>query len=112
MKGQGGEISLPQISKILKKAKLPIVVSYADIDGLEEIIEDSNIKDMVREVVMVLGESDGQLVMSLQVIAQSVETAESLHDMVNGLMLLMDSNYTNPINLGNPQEFTGDPLEF
>ena len=86
VKGQGGEISLPQISKILKKAKLPIVVSYADIDGLEEIIEDSNIKDMVREVVMVLGESDGQLVMSLQVIAQSVETAESLHDMVNGLI--------------------------
>ena len=86
VKGKGGAKSLPQISKILKKAKLPILVGYADIDGLEEVIEDSNIKDMVREAVMVLGESDGRFVLSLQVVAQSVETAENLYDMVNGLI--------------------------
>ena len=41
---------------------------------------------MVREVEMVLGESDGRLIVSIQLIAQSVETAENLHDMFNGLI--------------------------
>lgn len=86
VKGLGGGKSLPKQIKILQKAKLPILVGYADIDGLEEVIEDSNIKDMVREVEMVLGESDGKLIVSIQLIAQSVETAENLHDMFNGLI--------------------------
>ena len=86
VKGLVGGKSLPKQIKILQKAKLPILVGYADIDGLEEVIEDSNIKDMVREVEMVLGESDGRLIVSIQLIAQSVETAENLHDMFNGLI--------------------------
>ena len=86
VKGLGGGKSSPKQIKIIQKAKLPILVGYADIDGLEEVIEDSNIKDMVREVEMVLGESDGRLIVSIQLIAQSVETAENLHDMFNGLI--------------------------
>ena len=86
VKGLGGNKSSPKQIKIIQKAKLPILVGYADIDGLEEVIEDSNIKDMVREVEMVLGESDGRLIVSIQLIAQSVETAENLHDMFNGLI--------------------------
>ena len=27
-------------------------------------------------------------------------------DLINGVILLMDSNYTNPINIGNPKEFS------
>lgn len=27
-------------------------------------------------------------------------------DLVDGLVMLMDSNYTQPVNLGNPQEHT------
>ena len=27
-------------------------------------------------------------------------------DLINGMILLMDSNYTNPINIGNPKEFS------
>ena len=86
VKGLEGGKSFPKQIKIIQKAKLPILVGYADIDGLEEVIEDSNIKDMVREVEMVLGESDGRLIVSIQLIAQSVETAENLHDMFNGLI--------------------------
>jgi UDP-glucuronate decarboxylase len=29
-----------------------------------------------------------------------------IHDLVDGLILLMNGNYTNPVNLGNPQEYT------
>ncbi|KAI8051122.1 hypothetical protein BDF22DRAFT_744727 [Syncephalis plumigaleata] len=29
-----------------------------------------------------------------------------VHDLVDGLILLMNGNYTNPVNLGNPQEYT------
>ena len=86
VKGLGGGKSFPKQIKIIQKAKLPILVGYANIDGLEEVIEDSNIKDMVRETEMVLGESDGRFIISIQLIAQSVETAENLHDMFNGLI--------------------------
>jgi UDP-glucuronate decarboxylase len=27
-------------------------------------------------------------------------------DLIEGLVLLMQSNYTNPVNLGNPDEYT------
>lgn len=27
-------------------------------------------------------------------------------DLVDGLILLMESNYSNPVNLGNPDEYT------
>jgi len=98
VKGKGAASSLPsQISKIINKAKLPILVGYADMDGLEDVIEDSNIKDMVREGVIVLGESDGRFILSLQIVAQSVETAENLHDMANGLIGLASlSQKENP----------------
>ena len=29
-----------------------------------------------------------------------------VHDLVDGLIALMNSNYTQPVNLGNPEEFT------
>ena len=41
---------------------------------------------MAREAIMVVGESGDDLVMSVQVVAQSVETAEHMHNMVNGLI--------------------------
>lgn len=29
-----------------------------------------------------------------------------MHDLVDGLIALMNSNYTQPVNLGNPDEYT------
>lgn len=85
--GKGAAKKLPgPIGEISKKAKAPFMMGYADLDGLEDVIEDPTVNDMAREAMMVVGESGDNLVMSVQVVAQSVETAEHMHNMVNGLI--------------------------
>ena len=61
------------------------MIGYADLDGLEDVIEDPTVNDMAREAMMVR-ESGMILKMSVQVVAQSVETAEHMQNMVNGLI--------------------------
>ena len=84
-KGAAKKLAGP-ISEISKKTKAPFLVGYADLDGLEEVIEDPTVNDMAREASIVVGEMGEDLVLSVQVVAQSVETAEHLHNMVNGLI--------------------------
>jgi len=85
--GKGAAKKLPgPIGEISKKAKAPFMMGYADLDGLEDVIEDPTVNDMAREAMMIVGESGDDLVMSVQVVAQSVETAEHMHNMVNGLI--------------------------
>ena len=74
--GNGTAKKLPgPIGEISKKAKAPFMMGYADLDGLEDVIEDPTVNDMAREAMMIVGESGDDLVMSVQVVAQSVETA-------------------------------------
>ena len=54
--------------------------------GQETQGEDPTVNDMAREAMMIVGESGDDLVMSVQVVAQSVETAEHMQNMVNGLI--------------------------
>ena len=85
--GKGAAKKLPgPIGEISEKAKAPFMMGYADLDGLEDVIEDPTVNDMAREAMMVVGESGDDLVMSVQVVAQSVETAEHMQNMVNGLI--------------------------
>ena len=85
--GKGTAKKLPgPIGEISKKAKAPFMMGYADLDGLEDVIEDPTVNDMAREAMMIVGESGDDLVMSVQVVAQSVETAEHMQNMVNGLI--------------------------
>ena len=87
VKGKGALKRLfPQVSTSIKESKLPFLIGYADIDQMQEVIEDPNIKDMAREVAFVLGETDGDLVINARIVAQSVETAEYMHNMINGLI--------------------------
>ena len=37
---------------------------------------------------------------------EQTRSFQFVHDLVNGLIALMESNYTQPVNVGNPEEFT------
>ncbi|KAF9416017.1 UDP-glucuronic acid decarboxylase 1 [Podila epigama] len=37
---------------------------------------------------------------------QQTRSFQYIHDLVDGLILLMNRNYTEPVNLGNPEEYT------
>ena len=37
---------------------------------------------------------------------QNFKRNSHVDDLINGMILLMDSNYQNPINIGNPNEFS------
>ncbi|KAI1320353.1 UDP-glucuronic acid decarboxylase 1 [Mortierella claussenii] len=37
---------------------------------------------------------------------QQTRSFQYIHDLVDGLILLMNKNYTEPVNLGNPEEYT------
>lgn len=87
VKGNRSTLSLPvELSIGIGKVKLPLISSYVDIDALGDVIEDDNIKDMVRDSMFFLGETDGRLIMNLKITAQSVETAEHMYNMANGLL--------------------------
>ena len=96
VKGNRSAPGLPSEATIgIKKVKLPLIVGYVDIDALGDIIEDDDIKDMVRDSMFFLGETDGQLIMSLKIAAQSVETAEHMYNMANGLLGLASLKMKN-----------------
>jgi len=87
VRGKGAASKLAsQIAEMSKKAKTVFMVGYADLDGLEDVIEDPNVNDMAREAAIFVGESGEDMVMCVQVVAQSVETAEHMQNMVNGLI--------------------------
>ena len=73
---EGHSQELPGPIGEISKAKAPFMMGYADLDGLEDVIEDPTVNDMAREAMMIVSESGDDLVMSAQVVAQSVETAE------------------------------------
>ena len=37
---------------------------------------------------------------------QQTRSFQYVHDLVDGLILLMNKNYMDPVNLGNPEEYT------
>lgn len=37
---------------------------------------------------------------------QQTRSFQYVHDLVDGLILLMNGNYSEPVNLGNPEEYT------
>lgn len=37
---------------------------------------------------------------------QQTRSFQYIHDLVDGLILLMNKNYSEPVNLGNPEEYT------
>ncbi|KAF9284812.1 hypothetical protein BGZ74_001655 [Mortierella antarctica] len=37
---------------------------------------------------------------------QQTRSFQYIHDLVDGLILLMNKNYREPVNLGNPEEYT------
>lgn len=51
-------------------------------------------------------------ILSLQIYGSGKQTRsfQYVTDLVEGLIKLMNSNYSNPINLGNPEEYTIEQL--
>lgn len=37
---------------------------------------------------------------------EQTRSFQYVHDLVSGMIALMESNYTKPVNVGNPQEYT------
>lgn len=76
----------PSLDMISKKAKSVFLMAYADVESLKEHIDDLNVNQMAKQAALVLGESDGKLVLSLAVDAYNADTAEQMEAMVNGLI--------------------------
>ena len=76
----------PSLDMISKEAKSVFLMAYADVESLKEHIDDVNVSQMAKKVALVLGGSDGNLVLSLEVDAYSADTAEQMEAMVNGLI--------------------------
>jgi hypothetical protein len=75
----------PSLASIGKDTKNAFLVAYADVSAISDI-DDENIKQMAKEASLVLGESDGKLILSLAVDAYDADTAEQMEAMVNGLI--------------------------
>ena len=76
----------PSLDMISKEAKSVFLMAYADVESLKEHIDDVNVNQMAKQAALVLGESDGKLVLSLAVDAYNADTAEQMEAMVNGLI--------------------------
>ena len=76
----------PSLESIRKKAKNAFVIAHADVESLKEKIDDDNVRQMVKQAAIVMGESDGNLILSLAVGAYDADTAEQMEAMVNGLI--------------------------
>ena len=76
----------PSLDMISKEAKSVFLMAYADVESLKEYIDDVNVNQMAKQAALVLGESDGKLVLSLAVDAYNADTAEQMEAMVNGLI--------------------------
>ena len=84
--GKGAAKKLPpSLVSIGKDTKNAFLVAYADVSAISNI-DDENIKQMAKEASLVLGESDGKLILSLAVDAYDADTAEQMEAMVNGLI--------------------------
>ena len=84
--GKGAAKKLPpSLVSIGKDTKNAFLVAYADVSAISDI-DDENIKQMAKEASLVLGESDGKLILSLAVDAYDADTAEQMEAMVNGLI--------------------------
>ena len=76
----------PSFGTISKEVKSVFFMAYADVESLKEYIDDLNVNQMAKQATLVLGESDGKLVLSLAVDAYDADTAEQMEAMVNGLI--------------------------
>ena len=84
--GKGAAKKLPpSLASIGKDTKNAFLIAYADVSAISNI-DDENIKQMAKEASLVLGESDGKLILSLSVDAYDADTAEQMEAMVNGLI--------------------------
>jgi hypothetical protein len=85
--GKGAATQVPpSLDMISKEAKSVFLMAYADVESLKEHIDDVNVSQMAKKATLVLGGSDGNLVLSLAVDAYSADTAEQMEAMVNGLI--------------------------
>ena len=74
----------PSLESAGKKATNAFITAYADIESQE--IDDENFSQMVRQGALVMGESDGKLILSVAVDTYDADTAQQLEAMVNGLI--------------------------
>ncbi|MBC8243910.1 MAG: hypothetical protein H8E20_05920 [Verrucomicrobia bacterium] len=76
----------PSLESAGKKAMYAFMTAYADIESLKEEIDDENFSQMVKQGALVMGESDGKLILSVAVDTYDADTAQQLEAMVNGLI--------------------------
>jgi hypothetical protein len=85
-----GQESIKQIPadlrKIAKEAKTSFLIAHADLKSLKGQIDDDNLRQMVKKAALVLGESDGNLILSLAIDSYDADTAQQMEAMVNGLI--------------------------
>ena len=76
----------PSLGSISKKVKNIFLMAYADVESIKEHIDDSNLSQMGKQAALVMGESDGKMVLSLTVDAYDADSAQQMEAMVNGLI--------------------------
>ena len=97
--GKGAAKQIPSsLGNISKKATNAFITAFADVESLKGEIDDENLRQMVKQAALVMGESDGKLILSLAVDTYDADTAEQLEAMVNGLIGFAKLNQD-----GNPE---------
>ena len=84
-KGAAEQVS-PSLERISKEAKNAFLIAHADIESLKELIDDDNVRQMLKQAAVVMGESDEKLILSLAVDAYDADSAQQMEAMVNGLI--------------------------
>jgi len=84
-KGAAEQVS-PRLEKISKEVKNAFLIAHADIESLKESIDDDNVRQMLKQAAVVMGESDEKLILSLAVDAYDADSAQQMEAMVNGLI--------------------------
>ncbi len=85
--GKGAAKQIPSsLVSAGKKATNAFITAFANIESLKGQIDDENFRQMVKQAALVMGESDGKLILSLAVDTYDADTAEQLEAMVNGLI--------------------------
>ncbi len=84
-KGAAEQVS-PRLEKISKEVKNAFLIAHADIESLKELIDDDNVRQMLKQAAVVMGESDEKLILSLAVDAYDADSAQQIEAMVNGLI--------------------------
>ncbi len=84
-KGAAEQVS-PSLERISKEAKNAFLIAHADIESLKELIDDDNVRQMLKQAAVVMGESDEKLILSLAVDAYDADSAQQMEVMVNGLI--------------------------